>query len=42
MAKNGEFFNYITAVRIDDHYFFVVRGTDRETSDEFTVGRLLQ
>ena len=40
LAKNGEFFNYIAAIRIDDHYFFIVRGMQGETEDEFTVGRL--
>jgi 3',5'-cyclic AMP phosphodiesterase CpdA len=39
LARNGEFFDYTTATRIDDHYFFIVRGLDGETRDEFTVGR---
>ena len=39
LAKNGEFFDYIAALRIDDHYFFIVRDMKGETRDEFTVGR---
>ncbi len=39
LAKNGEFFDYTTAMRIDDHYFFIVRDIEGQTKDEFTVGR---
>ena len=39
LAKNGEFFDYTVATRIDDHYFFVVKDMDGDTRDEFSVAR---
>ncbi len=39
LSNNGGYYDYIAAMRIEDHYFFVVRDIEGRTRDEFTVGR---